>query len=135
MQLLPWKFILFLHRNILVMDIGQTPPRDSIFIIGIIFDIFFLVWLFLLALYIANDLSLPCKSEGQFLDGGREMVRIPRKDFQYPPKSAVVTGLSPGHYALKYRGYDNERDRENKGLLRTNTIVHEQCRITFSELE
>lgn len=83
------------------------------------------------------ELSLPCKSEQPLsgYGGKKEMVRIPKKDFIYPPKSKVVTGLSPGHYALKYRGYDQERDKENKGQLRSNTIAHEQCRITFSELE
>ena len=140
LQLLPWKVFYFLHHNLL-FPFTEKPVsslefyKDSFYILDVGFHIFHLVWLLFLALYIGYELSLPCKHETR-LRGKKEMAGIPRSFLHYPQKSQVVTGLSPGHYALRYKGFQSDgEDKELKARLRNNSMAHEQYRIVFSQLD
>ncbi|CAI8014522.1 hypothetical protein GBAR_LOCUS9057 [Geodia barretti] len=109
--------------------------KDSFYVVGVGFHIFHLLWLIILAVYVGYELSLPCKYEAR-QRGKKEMAGTRRSYLCYPPKSQVVTGLSPGHYALKYKGFQSDReDKELKCRIRTNAMAHEQFRIVFSQLD
>jgi hypothetical protein len=139
LELLPWKMFYFLHH--LLFPFTEKPVsslefyKDSFYVVGVGFHIFHLLWLIILAVYVGYELSLPCKYEAR-QRGKKEMAGTRRSYLRYPPKSQVVTGLSPGHYALKYKGFQSDReDKELKCRIRTNAMAHEQFRIVFSQLD
>ena len=140
LKLLPWKVFYFVHHHLLFPLTENAISsleiyKDSFYIVGVGFHIFHLLWLMILAVYVGYELSLPCKYEAR-QRGKREMAGIRRSYLLYPPKSQVVTGLSPGHYALRYKGFQsNGEDKEMKVRMRTNAMAHDQYRIAFSQLD
>lgn len=140
LELLPWKVFLFLHRN-LFSTFFEKPLsslelyQDGIYIVGIGFRCFGLLWLLFVAVYVGYDFAIPCKNDSQ-LWGRRELAGVPKKVLLYPPKSQVVTGLSPRLYALRYRGFPSSGDdeREMKVRMRNNAVAHEHYRVLYSEL-
>ena len=133
LELLPWTITMLLHCD---YPLSSLEIRLDTFIMGFGFPVFFHVWLLYLTLYVAYDLAFPCKSE-HWRQGKKEMARLQRTWINYPPKSEVVTGLSPRHYALRYKAFlaNEEQEKEMKTLKRTNFMAHEHYRIVFSELE
>lgn len=141
LELLPWKVFLFLHRNLLSTFFEKPLSslelyEDSVYIVSIGFRGFCLLWLLFAVLYVGYDFAMPCKYDSQS-QGKKELAGVCKIVLNYPPKSQVVTGLSPRHYALRYRGFpsNGEAEREIKARMRTNAMAHEQYRILLSQLD
>ena len=141
LELLPWKIFLFLHRNLLSTFFEKPLSslklyEDSVYIVGFGFRCFCMLWLLFVALYVGYDFALPCKYDSQ-PRGRRELAGVCGMVLDYPPKSQVVTGLSPRHYARRYSGFpsNGETEREMKAQMRTNAVAHEQYRILHSQLD
>lgn len=141
LELLPWKVFLFLNRNI-SSTLSEKPLssldvyNDTVYILNIGFRGFCLIWLLFVVLYVGYDFAIPCKCDSQS-QGRRELAGVYRTVFNYPSKSQVVTGLSPRHYALRYKVFSptGEVDRETKARIKSNMMIHEQYRILLSQLD
>jgi hypothetical protein len=135
MELLPWKIFLFLHYSIL-HEKRLPLLEDSVYALVIAFRFFSLLWLLFLTMYVGYDFAIPCKYESR-RHGRKELAGVYKSNFNYPPKSQVVTGLSPRHYALRYKriSSNGEDEKEMKARIRTNAMVHEQYRILLSQLD
>ena len=140
MELLPWTlFLMILNCRLLLPSQPLSSLqlyKDGVYIMGVGFHFFYLLWLLSLTVYAAYDLVFPCKVEQQ-MHGKRKLAHIKRVYINYPSKSEVVTGLSPRHYALRYKGFQSseEQEKEMKARLKTTSVVHEQYRIYFSQLD
>ena len=141
LELLPWKIFLFLYRNILSPFFEKPLSslelyEDSVYIVGIGFQCFSLLWLIFVTLYVGYDFAIPCKYDSQ-LRGRKELAGISKRILNYPTKSQVVTGVSKTHYALRYRGFPANEDLESelKARRRSNAAMHEQYRILLSQLD
>ena len=138
LELLPWKVFLFLNRNILftLSETSLESYSDTVYILNIGFRGFCLIWLLFVVLYVGYDFAIPCKCDSQS-QGRRELAGVYRTNLNYPSKSQVVTGLSPRHYALRYKVFSptGEVDRETKARIKSNMMIHEQYRILLSQLD
>lgn len=141
LELLPWKIFLFLHRNLLSTFFEKPLSslelyEDIIYIVTIGFRCFCLLWLIFVVLYVGYEFAIPCKYASQ-QRGKMELAGTSRTAFNYPPKSQVVTGLSPRHYAIRYKGFPSsgEAERDIKARMRTNAMAHEQYRILHSQFD
>lgn len=140
LELLPWTIFLLLNRH--MSPFFEKPLsslefyEDSVYIVGIGFHCFSLIWLIVVALYVSYDISITCKYDSQ-ARGRKELAGVSKTVLNYPAKSQIVTGLSQRHYTFRYRGFPSNEDaeRETKAHMRNNAIMHAQCRILFSQLD
>ena len=146
LELLPWKIFLFLHRTILLTTFLGKPLyyfdilEDGVHIISIFFRVFALTWLVTLVLYVGYGLAIfPWRAESrQGRDSEKEeMVTglVTTSLFSYPPKSALVSGISLWHFAFKQEELpattpDLKDNVEQKG----NAVLHRRFRAMCHEL-
>ena len=107
-------------------------------IVSIFYRVFAITWLLILVLYVGYGVAIfPWRSESLGAKEKGEMVTGMMGKLSYPPRSALVTGISYWHFHFKQEELSAPmtiQSSNDSTEVRGNTLLHRRFRILYHEL-